>query len=260
MITVKHILKVLPRFEAISLEEIEKASLMRRKDSKYLFSVKHLPLLLEKALQDYRILEIERKRSHNYHTFYFDTPGMDMYHMHHRGMVNRYKVRFRKYENSDTMFLEVKEKDARGVTIKNRMQTNKGEASILSAEEEFLSVFTPSLNGKIIPVLENNFNRITLVNADQTERITLDYQLWFSSCFTDQTVEIPGISIAEIKYGDRLAGSPFHAALRSQKILPGRFSKYCTGMAMLNPGLKQNLFKEKVRYVNKINENYLQSI
>ncbi len=260
MITVKHILRVLPHFEAVSLEEIERASLMRRKDSKYIFSVRHLPLLLEKALQDYRILEIENKRTHNYHTFYFDTPGMDMYHMHHRGIVNRYKVRFRKYESSNSLFLEVKEKDAKGVTIKNRMQTSKGEAAILSAEEEFLSVFTPSLHKNMIPVLENNFNRITLVNADQTERITLDYQLWFSSCFTDQTIEIPGISIAEIKYENRLAGSPFHAALRSQRIVPKRFSKYCTGMAMLNPGLKQNLFKEKVRYVNKINENYLLSI
>ncbi|MFH0756644.1 MAG: polyphosphate polymerase domain-containing protein [Bacteroidota bacterium] len=260
MIIAKHILKVLPGFEAISLEEIEKASLMRRKDSKYIFSVEHLPLLLEKASKYYRILEIENKRTHNYQTIYFDTPGMDMYHMHHRGIVNRYKIRFRKYENSDSMFLEVKEKDARGVTIKNRMQTGNGKAFILSGEEEFLSMFTPYQDRKVIPVLENNFNRITLVSADQSERITLDYHLWFSNPITDQTIEIPGISIAEIKYGSQLTGSRFHAALRSQKIVSRRFSKYCFGLALLNPGLKQNLFKEKIRYVNKINNYYLQSI
>jgi len=109
-------------------------------------------------------------------------------------------------------------------------------------------------------VLENSFNRITLVSSDQTERITLDYNLWFSNLLTDHSIEIPGISIAEIKYGSHLTGSPFHAALRRRKVVPRRFSKYCIGMAMLNPELKQNLFKEKVRYVKKINENYLQSI
>ncbi len=98
------------------------------------------------------------------------------------------------------------------------------------------------------------------VNETQTERITLDYQLWFSSTISEDSIEVPGVAIAEIKYGDHLAGSSFHAALRGEKIIPHRISKYCIGMAMLNPDLKQNLFKEKVRHVRKINNHYLQSI
>jgi hypothetical protein len=250
----------LKEFNGISLEEVEKASLMRRKDSKYVFSVMHVPQLLEEASRYYRILEIETFRSHNYQTFYFDTSDLDMYFMHHSGRVNRHKIRFRKYGSSDIMFLEVKEKNAKGVTIKNRMRSENSTASILSREEEFLSQFTPYEDEKMIPVLENSFNRITLVSPDQSERITLDYDLGFSSLETEESVEIPGIAIAEIKYTDHLSGSPFHASLRKAGIVSRPFSKYCIGMAMLHPELKQNLFKEKVRYVRKINDKYLESI
>ncbi|MEN8157307.1 MAG: polyphosphate polymerase domain-containing protein [Bacteroidota bacterium] len=251
--------EILSSFSTISLKEVQAASLMRRKDSKYMFSFSHFPGLLEAVSKHYHILEIEGNRTHHYQTFYYDTPCLDMYMMHHSGRVNRHKIRFRKYGSNDAVFLEVKKKNARGVTIKNRMQTKNGKAAIMSKEEEFLSSYTPYEDLVMTPVLENSFNRITLVHPDQTERITLDYKLWFSSLTHEKSLEIPGVSIAEIKYSQHLSGSLFHAALRSAKITPRRFSKYCIGMAMLNPGLKQNLFKEKVRYLNKINNQYLQS-
>lgn len=255
-----NIRSILSAFQGISLEEVQKASLMQRRDSKYVFAFNHVPQLLEAVSKHYMVLDIEGVRSHNYQTFYYDTPGLDMYRMHHSGRVNRHKIRFRKYGSSDSVFLEVKKKDAHGVTIKNRMKTGSSEASILSREEEFLSVYTPYVDKMMIPVLENSFKRITLVKPDQTERITLDYHLWFSSKMSDETLEIPGVSIAEIKFGKLLSGSQFHTALRNAGIVPRRFSKYCIGMAMMNPGLKQNLFKEKVRYIQKINNHYLESI
>lgn len=260
MSIVSNIHQALEGFEGISLEEVQQASLMQRKDSKYVFAIDQLPALLEGVSGHYRILVIEGRRSHNYQTLYYDTNELDMYHMHHRGRVNRHKIRFRKYDSSEAVYLEVKQKNSRGVTIKNRMKTRSSEASILSREEEFLSVFTPYKAERIMPVLENSFNRITLVSPDQTERITLDYHLWFSSRVSEQSVEIPGVSIGEIKYANHLAGSTFHAALRQLRIIPRRFSKYCIGMALLDPELKQNLFKEKVRRVHKINNHYLQSL
>ncbi|MCK5135008.1 MAG: polyphosphate polymerase domain-containing protein [Bacteroidales bacterium] len=247
-------------FKSITLEEVQRASLMRRKDSKYIYSYIHVPGILSSLKKEYRVLEIDGRRSHNYQTYYYDTLGLDMYHMHHRGRVNRHKIRFRKYKSTDAVFLEVKKKDAKGVTIKNRMQTMSNVASIMSKEEEFLAYYTPYENEKMRPVLENSFNRITLVNQNQAERITIDYQLWFSSQVSEESLELPGISIAEIKFENHLSGSPFHAAMRQNHIIPRRFSKYCIGMAMLNPELKQNLFKEKVRRVYQINNHYLQSI
>ncbi len=89
--------EILNKFEGISLEEVNKASLMRRKDNKYLFSIQHLPGLLEMVNKDYRVLEIDGSRSQHYHTRYFDTDGREMYHKHHRGLANRHKVRIRRY-------------------------------------------------------------------------------------------------------------------------------------------------------------------
>jgi hypothetical protein len=246
-------------FPAISLDEVQQADLMQRKDRKYLFGFSLVPDLLQDVAGHYRILEIDGRRIQNYQTFYYDTPGLTMYHLHHSGRVNRHKIRFRKYGTSEEMYFEVKKKDARGVTIKNRMQTESREALILSREEEFLSVFTPYDDVQMIPVLENSFDRITLVSPEQSERITLDYHLWFSSPLNHETLEVPGISIAEIKFSDHLSGSLFNGALRHAHVIPSRFSKYCIGMAMLNPALKQNLFKDKVRRVRKINTDYKQS-
>ena len=260
MSIVANIELVLSKMKGISLEEVLKASLMRRKDSKYVFDLRLVPALLEKISDQYRVLDIDGIRAQDYQTLYFDTPGLDMYHMHHRGLVNRQKIRFRKYGSSDNMFLEVKQKNGKGITIKNRMESMNGKVSIRSTEEEFLDEFTPYRCNNIAPVLENRFNRVTLVNESQSERITLDYSLWFSCSNSKENIKIPGVAIAEIKFADHLAGSVFHAALRSERIIPNRISKYCIGMAMLNPGLKQNLFKQKVRYVKKINHHHLQSL
>jgi hypothetical protein len=71
---------------------------------------------------------------------------------------------------------------------------------------------------------------------------------------------LPGISIAEIKYENHLAGSPFNSALKKLHIPPRRFSKYAIGAALLDPDLKQNRFKVRVRTVHQINSNYLKTI
>jgi len=244
--------------EGIPLVEVTRASLLRRKDCKYLFSVKHVPDILERISNDYRVLEIEGLRSQLYQTFYYDTPSLHMYHMHHNGRVNRHKIRIRKYGSSDELYLEVKKKDSHGITVKNRVQTNGKRNTVMSTEEEFLASYSPYSNETIEPVLENSFNRITLVRLDQSERVTIDYHIWFSSMNSDESIELPGVAIAEIKFQGHLSGSSMHLAMRSVGIIPNRFSKYCIGMAMLNPQLKQNLFKEKVRLVNKINCAFLQ--
>lgn len=249
--------EVLWDYNGISLKEVQKASLMRRKDSKFLFSFVHLPSILSMVKQEYRVLEIDTIRSHHYLTCYYDTANLEMYHMHHRGMANRHKIRVRRYGTSDLHFLEVKKKNAKGITIKNRVRTDGMDISILTREEEFLSTHSPYGRNGMIPTMENSFKRITLVSHNQKERITLDYGLRFSSMMADQQLELPGISIAEIKYERHLSGSPFNHALRQSHITPRRFSKYAIGMALLNGDLKQNRFKRRVRKVHLINSKYL---
>jgi hypothetical protein len=252
--------EILNRFEAISLKEVNKASLMRRKDKKYLFSIQDLSELLEIVSKDYRVLEIDGMRSQHYHTRYFDTDGREMYHKHHRGLANRHKVRIRRYGSGTLHFLEVKKKNAKGVTTKKRVKTSGMEHEILLKEEEFLLSYSPYAGSGIGSAMENTFKRITLVSHAQSERVTLDYALKFAAQESGEELDLPGVAIAEIKYEDRLAGSSLHAALRKQRIKPSRFSKYAIGMALLHSGLKQNRFKNRVRKVNQINKQYLYNL
>lgn len=248
--------EILKQFESITLEEVNKASLMRRKDKKYLFSVQHMPTLLEMVSKDYRVLEIDGSRSQHYNTRYFDTNAREMYHKHHRGLANRHKVRIRRYGSGALHFLEVKLKNAKGVTTKKRVKISGMDREVLMKEEEFLASSSP-YEGKLInPAMQNVFRRITLVSHAQSERVTLDYALQFESEESGVALDLPGIGIAEIKYENRLAGSSLHEALRQLRLQPSRFSKYAIGMALLHPGLKQNRFKSKVRKVNQLNQEY----
>lgn len=247
---------ILNQFEGISLEEVNRASLMRRKDNKYLFSFEHLPDLLKMVRNDYRVLEIKGYRSQHYHTRYFDTDGREMYHKHHRGMANRHKVRIRRYGSGSLHFLEVKKKNAKGITTKKRVKTTGMDHSVLIKEEEFLTSCSPYTGSGIASTMENDFRRITLVSHAQTERVTLDYRLQFSSKESGEQLELPGIAIAEIKYEGFLYGSSMHVALRKSQIKPRRFSKYAIGMALLHPNLKQNRFKQRVRKVHRINNDF----
>lgn len=251
--------QILERFETISLEEVNKASLMRRKDNKYLFGFQQLFELLTMVSQDYRVLEIDGDRSQHYHTRYFDTGAREMYHKHHRGLANRHKIRIRRYGSGSLHFLEVKQKNAKGVTTKKRVKTNSMEHAILLKEEEFLRSVSPYAGSGVDPAMENTFNRITLVSHAQSERVTLDYKLKFGSEESGLELDLPGIAIAEIKYENQLSGSALHAALRKLRIKPSRFSKYAIGMALLNSDLKQNRFKARVRKVNQINSEFLQN-
>lgn len=247
---------ILSQFEPISLKEVSRASLMRRKDNKYLFSFQHLPDLLNMVRDDYKVLEIDGSRAQHYHTRYFDTDGREMYHKHHRGLANRHKVRIRRYGAGDLHFLEVKMKNAKGVTNKRRVQTSGMDHVILMKEEAFLASCSPYLGSDIEPTMENDFYRITLVSLSQTERVTLDFRLQFISKESEEQMDLPGIAVAEIKFENRLSGSSLHAAMRKFRIRPRRFSKYAIGMAMLHPSLKQNRFKGKVRKVHQINTSF----
>jgi hypothetical protein len=245
---------ILKGFVSISLEEVNRASLMRRKDNKYLFRFVHLGDLLALVRDDYRVLEIDGSRAQHYHTRYFDTEGREMYFKHHRGLANRHKVRIRRYGVGDLHFLEVKRKDAKGVTTKKRVRAEGMDHDVLMKEEEFLASCSPYNGNGIDSAMENDFRRITLVNHTQTERVTLDYSLQFTSKEDGGELYLPGIAIAEIKYENHLTGSALHAAMRKYRIRPSRFSKYAIGMALLHPGLKQNRFKSRVRKVKQLNK------
>ncbi len=246
--------EALKGYSPIFLKEMGKAGLMSRKDSKYVFSLDILPVLLEAVKKDYRVLEIEGECCQLYRTTYYDTEKLDMYHLHHRGRASRHKVRFRNYATSGQTYLEVKHKNSKRITNKKRMETGGSDMKINGSEAGFLLEHIPYGPKELQPALDNSFRRITLVSPGQNERITLDYGLDFSNRRKDGEEQLPGVAIAEIKYIGHLTVSPFHLALRKAKVYPKRISKYCVGMALLNSDLKQNLFKSKLRSIIQINQ------
>ncbi|MCE9538823.1 MAG: VTC domain-containing protein, partial [Bacteroidetes bacterium] len=126
----KNLNSILAEFSPITLKEMDGVKLMDRIDTKYVFTVQQLPVLLEQLKNDYKILTVEGNRLSRYESLYFDTKNFDLYHCHHRRKPNRYKIRFRKYVESNLHFFEVKFKNNKGRTIKNRVKQKQIDGSI----------------------------------------------------------------------------------------------------------------------------------
>ena len=103
-------------------------------------------------------------------------------------------------------------------------------------------------------VVQNLFDRITLVNKEKTERLTIDYNIRFHNFETNNDADSDQLVIIELKR-DGNVYSPICSLLRDLHIHPTGFSKCCIGMVWTDPGLKQNNFKAKVRRLAKINQD-----
>lgn len=246
----KHIVK---SFDPIGLDRMDRVKLMRRTDTKFVFNVSHLPQLLEKALANYYMVEIENEREQIYHTTYFDTNSYTMYHLHHNGKLNRHKVRVRKYIYSKHEYLEIKRKNNKGETIKTRVAHDNDNPELnFLAQNKFIEKNSPFQTKYLKPALGNKFIRLTLVNKDFSERITLDYEIKFTDLRYKNETEPRNICIAEVKRERDNKDTPFMEYLKELRINPVGFSKYCMGMAILNPDVKNNNFKQKIRQLIKL--------
>ena len=236
-------------FQSISLDEMNNVKLLDRMDRKFMFHVRHLNDILALAKNDYYILEIKGKRSARYETTYYDTPDYDMYTKHHNGKLNRYKVRFRSYVDSNMNFFEIKFKSNKGRTIKKRIRTKDNNWSLEGETAKLLEKITIYKAEDIFPALQVNYNRITLVNKNMAERLTIDLELTFIN--GEKTVGYPSLIIAEVKQ-DRTGESAFMNIMQAKRIQQASMSKYCLGITSSVNNIKTNNFKPKVRYVYQL--------
>lgn len=241
----------LARFAPITLEQMSGIRLMNRIDTKFLVNVNQLPLLLEMAKEDYFVQEIGDLRKAYYRTLYYDTPTAEMYVVHHNQKLNRQKIRIREYVDSNLIFFEVKRKNNKGRTSKKRITVT--DENVLKNQEaiEFLNEKSNYKMDEVDFRLRNNFYRITLVNKEKSERLTIDFDINFKNCVTGIENNIPHLCIVEVKQ-DGNAFSHFKEYLAKLRIKKRSVSKYCLGMVLTDPALKQNRFKEKVSYINKL--------
>jgi hypothetical protein len=237
-------------FDKTTLAEMNSVSLMKRVDTKFILKEPQLLEVLSKLYDDYKILEIDQERLMKYSTLYFDSENKKCFKDHHNGKLNRYKIRMRKYLVSDICFLEIKKKNNLGITNKIRRQIKDFETNLTSESKDFIT--KSNINNLLLePSLYNNFSRMTLVNKNESERITIDVDLSFS--FGTDEKKFDRLVVVEIKQEGKRLNTTINRALKSMSILPTNFSKYCIGISNIIDDIKSNRFKEINLKINKLN-------
>ncbi len=249
----RNIENLLERFGPISLPDMDRVSLMDRVDTKFVFHIDDLPGILLEALPHYQVLEISQKRLFNYHSLYYDTPEFRMYHDHHRGKRNRHKVRYRKYVETNQVFLEVKFKSNTNRTNKKRIPRTEVEMQPSEESWKFIRKRLKWADHRLEPKLWTLFRRFTLVHLDHPERITIDIGLELKN--DRQAFSSPFMVIAEVKREAGSQRSDFMSLLLERGIKPSGMSKYCLGCVLLYPGVKTNLYKRKLLILSKLSKD-----
>lgn len=242
--------RLLGHFEPIGLAQMDAVALLDRTDTKYVLHASQLYAALAGLSTDYRVLEIDGIWLHPYRTLYFDTADFALYMRHHAGRKQRCKVRSRQYVNSQRAFLEVKIKTNKDRTSKKRIETGDLVTRWTPEARNFVGATIALDANALEPKLWNSFTRVTLVSKHEAERLTLDLDLGFDD--SRQRIRLPGLAIAEVKQEGINRHSDFVRQMRAMAIHTTGCSKYCIGTALLNPAIKHNNFKDKLRLVKRL--------
>ena len=246
--------EMLQDFQPISLEEMKSVKLMNRIDSKYLVPFCQLPEILSHLSSNYYAQARDGKKFAHYQTLYYDTPDIQMYVAHQDGKLNRQKLRARIYCETQDCFCEIKNKNNKKRTKKKRVEIPVAAFGNMLKNVDAHDFVAEKLHYPVDSLLanvENNFDRITLVNREKTERLTIDTHIKFYNHLTGISAQIPELVIIELKQ-DGNYPSFFKALLFDMRIRAKRISKYCLGTMLTVPEVKMNRFKKKLRYIEKI--------
>ena len=247
-------LDVWRRMATTTLDQMRRVKLMNRIDTKYVLSEDVLPCLLDEAADaGYRVQLIDGVRACRYDTLYYDTAPRDMYLAHHNRILTRQKIRTRRYVESGVTFLEIKNKSNRGRTRKKRIEIAPECFDNISHAEgvgPFFAEHARYACEVLSPALSTRFVRITLVNDNLTERLTIDLDLHYRDMRSGRESTIERMAIVELKQDGRRA-SAIKDILRRMRIMPLKVSKYCLGTTLTVEGIRRNRFKEKLREIEK---------
>ena len=252
--------KHIEAFPPITLEEMDGIKLMNRIDTKFLTDEQTLAGILDDALRcGYRALVTDGGKIASYDTLYYDTPEMRMFMDHHNRRLVRQKVRTRVYVGSGACFLEIKRKNNHGRTKKKRREIPFAEFKNFSGDAgacEYLAEKSWFTAAELSPSLETVFRRVTLVNPEKTERVTIDSELTFNNLRTEREASLRNGVVIELKQ-DGHAESTIKRILLDHRVKPIRVSKYCVGVTLTDPDIKSNRFKLKIRKIEKQINNKL---
>ncbi len=247
-------LEVWQRMGVITLDEMRSVKLMNRIDTKYVLSEGEVLELLDRAATaGYRVQIIGSVRACSYDTLYYDTPQRDMYIVHHNQQLTRQKIRTRTYLDSDLSFFEIKMKSNRGRTRKRRVEIERSSFDNFQRDSSAMGLLDDHSwyeAEELTPALSTRFIRITLVNAELSERLTIDMALRYEDVRSGRDAVIDGMAIVELKQDGRTM-SKMRQILMQMRIAPLKVSKYCIGTVLTVEGIKANRFKLKLRDIEK---------
>lgn len=246
----------LRNFSASSLEDAKAMAFLNRFDTKYVLKNEDTLNFLQNISSNYSILKINECVIQSYNTIYFDTPSFLCYNMHHNKRMNRFKFRTRHYLSNGKIFNEIKQKLNTGKTIKFRRRRDKMKDNIppvgnLSEFDEYFRELAEN-NGyrieNLIPQLYVNFNRLTFLNKNFPERLTLDFDINYR--FNNEKVTLNNTVIIELKRNRSKERTIAQDFLRRMNKNPGRFSKYIMGVSLIHNNVKKNRFLPRLKKIS----------
>jgi len=246
-------------FKRATLEDAARVSFLHRYDTKFVFGTEGVPGFLNAIKDTYSLLEIEGITAQAYNTFYFDTPDLLCFNLHHNKRARRFKFRTRKYMSNGKIYNEIKQKLNTGKTVKFRQRRDamNTEPPVLPPLDD-LSVFDESFTallgkngygniGKLVPTLHVFFNRLTFLNNRFAERMTLDLGLGYG--FGGTELKLHETAIVELKRERGPEQTVAQGYFRSIHKCPSGFSKYTIGISLTHGEAKKNRFLPKIRHL-----------
>jgi hypothetical protein len=224
------------------------AELQMRVDRKYVVPLDVLATVLRQLGDDLGVLQIGARRLFRYESVYFDTPDLAAYRAHAHGRRRRVKVRTRAYLDSGECLLEFKRVGARGETVKERYPYPFTSRHQLDAEGRSLALARvgPLIDAPALrPVLATAYHRATLVDCTAGIRVTCDVDLRFEDLAGRRHGPLEGLVVLETKTVG--SESVVDRLLRRLGARPVALSKYCVGMAVLDPALPANRWNRELR-------------
>jgi len=215
----------------------------KRYDSKLIVNEKTALNFLAGLQNDWKIVTVDNKSEVQYETFYFDTPNFQFFKDHKQGRRKRFKIRIRTYETGDR-YLELKLKTNIDETQKIRWPYPT-DASLKDLNSDLLQIITQRLEpygyklnfNNLEYKLSTKYKRISLVNFQNYEKITLDSNLTVQK--NNQIERIgSGYMILEVK-SQKLSNTlrPTLNLLHQNRI---RLSKYGLAVPVLYPNMGAN--------------------
>lgn len=242
-------------FEPIDLDRMDSIRLMNRIDTKYVTTLSVLDAILRKSFDcGYMMFVSEGVRVQAYDSIYFDTSDLRMFMDHRNSRLVRQKVRTRIYSDSNLCFLEVKSKNNHSRTKKKRISIPPEKFTDFRGDNkcsDFLTKITGYRADSLSPSVETSFSRMTLVDKDLSERITIDSDICFRNMRNGRTSGLGEAVIIELKRDGRKRSS-MQDILLSLRVKPMRISKYCMGVALTDSQCRPGRFLEKIRACEKL--------